>query len=454
MAPMFSFRDERATRSSTCTPPILAAGPCGLARRGDEKRLDPTELCAPSTRRARGIPSECPSPTTPAAIATASSRRNRWACAESCSWADSFVEAQGVVASASAVRLVEQALRRESSAVEVWNLRVPHRDFPDLEDIFSTAFELEPDVLIYGMVLNDVDRDPPLTKSRPRVNDWIMVREKTPSWLERHSYVLSFVEGRYATMRVSRDTTAWYRALYSDENQAGWMRTRAAWLRIKARCESQGISFGVALWPLLVGLEDGATYPFDAAHAQIRKGLERAQIPLLDLLPRVRGRRSSSLWVHESDLHPNEVAQALVAPALTHFVRGLARTGPKTDGAAPPLSAAPAAAGAPGPLMHRLFPSGDSRASNPRCGDALRVSTRVGTRLYVPGPGTGRCRLRIGRAGARYSARRAGARLRRGCPGQPCWPAWRRPAPFSIQWSESAVTGATGGVSPPVFRRR
>lgn len=237
---------------------------------------------------------------------------------------DSFVEAQGVVEGATAVRLVERALRREEPAVEVWNLGVRGHDFPELEGVFEAALELEPDVLVYGMVLNDVERDPSLTKSRPRVNDWIMVRQRTPSWLERRSYLFSFVRGRYETAQVSRDTTAWYRALYTDENQAGWTRTRATWQRIKARCDAQGVAFGVALWPLLVGLEEGATYPFEDAHAQVRRGLERTRIPFVDLLPALRGRGTASLWVHESDLHPNEVAQELVAPVLARFAGELA----------------------------------------------------------------------------------------------------------------------------------
>jgi hypothetical protein len=121
-------------------------------------------------------------------------------------------------------------------------------------------------------------------------------------------------------MLVSRDTTAWYRALYSDVNRDGWGRTRAALRRIHAKCRERGVSFGVALWPLLVGLEAGGTYPFETAHAQIRKGVERLGVPFVDLLPTLRGRDSASLWVHSSDLHPNERAQALVAPVLADFV--------------------------------------------------------------------------------------------------------------------------------------
>lgn len=237
---------------------------------------------------------------------------------------DSFTEAQGVVEGATAARLVERELRRDGAAVEVWNLGVRGHDFPELEGLFDAALALDPDVVVYGMVLNDVERDPSLTRSRPRVNDWIMVRERKPSWLERHSYLASFAVGRYETARVSSDTTAWYRALYTDENQAGWTRTRAAWLRIKARCDERGVAFGMALWPLLVGLDDGAAYPFEDAHAQVRRGAERGRIPFVDLLPALRGRSAASLWVHESDLHPNEVAQALVAPELAGFARSLA----------------------------------------------------------------------------------------------------------------------------------
>jgi hypothetical protein len=232
---------------------------------------------------------------------------------------DSFTEAQGVIESASSVRLVEDILKRRDPDIETWNLGVRGQDFPRIEAIFEIAFELDPDALIFEMVLNDADRDPELGKDRPRVNDWIMVRQDTPSWIERHSHLVSFLSDRIERFRVSRDTVDWYQALYSDRNQGGWMRTRAVLARVQAKCRARGIDFGVALWPLLVGLEEGASYPFEAAHAQIRKGVERSGIPFLDLLPALRGRDSASLWVHPSDLHPNEVAQSLAAGSLADF---------------------------------------------------------------------------------------------------------------------------------------
>ena len=183
------------------------------------------------------------------------------------------------------------------------------------------ALELSPDAVVFEMVLNDGERGPELSQRWPRVNDWIMVRQDTPSWLQRHSFLAGFVSSRYELFQVSRDTTAWYRALYSDDNRDGWMRTRAALRRIQDKCKERGVALGVALWPLLVGLETGGTYPFEAAHAQIRKGVERSGLPFLDLLPALRGRDTASLWVHSSDLHPNERAQALVAPVLADFIQ-------------------------------------------------------------------------------------------------------------------------------------
>ena len=233
---------------------------------------------------------------------------------------DSFTEGMGLKEDATSVRLIEGLLRRRGDSIETWNLGVRAYDFPELETLFNASLELSPDVVVLAMVLNDGVRSPELERRWPRVNDWIMVRQRSPSWVERHSYLASFIAIRYEDLLVSRDTSAWYRALYSDDNREGWMKTRAILQRMRTVCTQRGIAFGVALWPLLVGLEEGATYPFEEAHAQIRKGVERIGIPFVDLLPTLRGRDSASLWVHSSDLHPNEKAQALVAPVLADFI--------------------------------------------------------------------------------------------------------------------------------------
>jgi hypothetical protein len=229
---------------------------------------------------------------------------------------DSFLEGQGVAERQTSVRLVEATL-----GWEAWNLGVRGRDFPEMSDSFAAALQLRPDVIVYAMVLNDADRDKALAETWPKVNDWIMVRQPQVALRPIDMRVAALVRERYEVREVTRQTLAWYRALYSAENRGGWARTREALAAMKRQAEARGIGFGVALWPLMVGLEGG--YPFEQAHASIRQACERRGIPFADLLDSLRGRRSSDLWVHESDLHPNEHAHALVAPSLVALVRRL-----------------------------------------------------------------------------------------------------------------------------------
>ena len=234
---------------------------------------------------------------------------------------DSFTEGMGVVEKVTAPRIVESLLSDEDPQVEVFNIGVRALDFPDLEPILKTAADLDADAVIFAMVLNDADRSVDMSRKWPRVNDWIMVRKAPPSWIERHSRLADFLGHRWELSRISQDTTAWYRAMYSDENREGWARTRAALGRAKLAIEAKGGRLGVALWPLLVGLETENTYPFAAAHEQIRRGVERTGLPFADLWPVLRGRRAAKLWVHPSDLHPNEIAHTLVAPRLAELAR-------------------------------------------------------------------------------------------------------------------------------------
>ena len=64
------------------------------------------------------------------------------------------------------------------------------------------------------------------------------------------------------------------------------MRTRAALQRIQREVPGAGAS--LSAWPCgrfwSVWKPRGA-YPFEAAHAQVRKGVERIGIPFVDLLP-------------------------------------------------------------------------------------------------------------------------------------------------------------------------
>lgn len=84
-------------------------------------------------------------------------------------------------------------------------------------------------------------------------------------------------------------------------------------------CASNGARMAVVVWPLLQGLGEGRNYPFDKMHRLLHEFCEAEGIPLLDLLPTLADIAEETLWVSPFDMHPNELAQQFVTPAIAAF---------------------------------------------------------------------------------------------------------------------------------------
>jgi len=85
-------------------------------------------------------------------------------------------------------------------------------------------------------------------------------------------------------------------------------------------CQQHGAGFAVVVWPLLQGLGKERFYPFAGIHEQVAVFCREQGMPFLDLLPTLRGTPHEELWVSPDDMHPNERAQAIVAPILAEFL--------------------------------------------------------------------------------------------------------------------------------------
>jgi lysophospholipase L1-like esterase len=238
---------------------------------------------------------------------------------------DSFTEGQGVKETDTLARRLEALLNGQ--AQPSWDVRNCGRrglDFPALVDGFDAALTLDPDVVVYAMTLNDPVRTPEFGARQRYVNDWIMdrgqPRDEAPSTLRwYHSRLAGFVRGRLGHWRIGRETTRWYLDMYSVPNREGWAQTRVLMRDMQRRARARGARFVLVLWPLLVGT-DGA-YPFTSVHEEVRRFCLAEGIEELDLLQALHGRAPRDLWVHEVDMHPNELAHRLaaeaVAPVLT-----------------------------------------------------------------------------------------------------------------------------------------
>lgn len=95
------------------------------------------------------------------------------------------------------------------------------------------------------------------------------------------------------------------------------------------------------IFPLLFQLDE--RYPYAVIHAKVRAAAEEAGAVVVDLLPRLKGKRAERLWVHPTDQHPNEEVHRIAAEALAQEIsaRRLLLTSPASAPAASPGPAPP-----------------------------------------------------------------------------------------------------------------
>jgi len=278
---------------------------------------------------------------------------------------DSFTEGMGVKEEDTYARVLHRLLNTgaEAGHWEVFNCGRRGYDFPAIRDLFETVLALEPDVVVYGMVLNDAVRSEAFQARQAYLNDWIldrgrMVRDEDDRRLDPLDLRLSaFVRDRVESYRVGRDTTRWYRDMYGPPNREGWERTQAYLRDMNSKAGARGGRFLVASWPLLVGLQ--GRYPFADVSETIGRFCLSAGIARQDLLSALYGRPDESLWVHPVDHHPNETAHRLVGESLVEPVRRLWTEVPvvEEEGPRPVSGAAPAGPAASGAAAARPGPS-------------------------------------------------------------------------------------------------
>jgi lysophospholipase L1-like esterase len=238
---------------------------------------------------------------------------------------DSFTEGQGVKEADTYPRRLEALLNAsEPGRWEVLNWGRRGADFPRLYDTFEQMLQYAPDVVVYGMFLNDAEQSDAFRARHAFVNDWMDHRRGAR--MDVDGGLLDFVFGRLQRLRLERETLRWYRQMYAEPNREGWERTQAYLRDMDRRMRERGGRFMVAHWPILASTDDGD--PLAPAHEAIARACAAARIPHHDLRPALSGAPAASLWVHPLDHHPNELAHRLAAESLAPAVRAFAQAGP------------------------------------------------------------------------------------------------------------------------------
>lgn len=240
---------------------------------------------------------------------------------------DSFTFGEGVrfsdTTSDVTRRLLEQALGGRT--FETLNFGVGgHNSIQAAYVLEAFALPLEPDLVVLGYVLNDAEA-PILqwNETQQRVNRRAIADEQVGALVPPDSplYRLRLAQLVWKSLRSRSRTSGTvdaYHGLYA-EDARWWRRNRESLRALVALCVEREIPCYVLGWPVFVQLDE--SYPFRAIHDQVGAIVEEAGGTWLDLEPVFRGQRASSLWVHPTDHHPNEIAHRIAAEALVERLR-------------------------------------------------------------------------------------------------------------------------------------
>jgi len=233
---------------------------------------------------------------------------------------DSFTEGQGVKEPDTYPRRLEALLNAaEPGRWEVLNWGRRGADFPRLYDTFEQLLQFDPDVVVYGMFLNDTEQSDAFRARFSFVNEWMNGRRRS----RLAPGLLDFVLERLDRRRLDRETLSWYAQMYAEPNREGWERTQAHLRDMDREMRARGGRLLVAEWPVLRAA--ASADPLGPAHDAIARACAGAGIAHQDLRAALSGHPAEALWVHPLDQHPNDFAHGLAAQSLAPAVRALAR---------------------------------------------------------------------------------------------------------------------------------
>jgi lysophospholipase L1-like esterase len=191
--------------------------------------------------------------------------------------------------------------------------------------------QLEPDVVLAVFFLRDGTRDRTISDFFGVIRDEIAQRN-AESALYQASYLTRWIRDLQDRQRVARAYTETLLDAYfgAGEQTAQWHLAQRHLLVLRDRAQAQGAVFGLAVFPVLVELDEG--YPFRAISDLLMEFAAAHGIPAHDLLPAFLGREAADLWVSPLDQHPNEAGHAVAADSLLPFVRALLEQAATRDG--------------------------------------------------------------------------------------------------------------------------
>jgi lysophospholipase L1-like esterase len=258
---------------------------------------------------------------------------------------DSFTWGVGLDVEETIPKQLEAALKTSTSGtIEVINASVPGMNtVNELAMLKETGLKYQPDMILLIYLLNDIDFKPELaTRSYNEAAAAPVVQidaqrdvTKWSKWkgvrgsilhIERMSALARFLVPRVGQMLhgmglLNSTEFSWIAKVFQgfDNANPGWLESQRAMREIADIAHEKQMPFIVAIYPLLVGLENYQGRHANRAVEDYAKSIGVSEA--VDLLPVFEGRNGRSFWVNYADHHPNAEAHRMVTSTLLPIVR-------------------------------------------------------------------------------------------------------------------------------------
>jgi hypothetical protein len=228
---------------------------------------------------------------------------------------DSFTAAQGV----SDVRnRFANIVREKRPSWEIHTFAALGRDTPhQLEFIRRIRPSYDFDLLVLAYCLNDIAPYAPIAARQK----WLRMLDdvNNTNYFTEHSYFLNLLHARRVAALHSDIGNYWQSTsqLFTGET---WQRHQSDLRQLKQEIENAGGRLCVVTFPLFHLLD--AYDEYQPCHDELRGFWSSLDVPHLDLTSIYEGMPAAKLVVSPSDAHPNELAHAMAAEAILHFLDG------------------------------------------------------------------------------------------------------------------------------------
>ncbi len=239
---------------------------------------------------------------------------------------DSFTAGQGVLGEQAYPNVMENALNRDSKGTtfEVINLGVSGQSmFWILARLESLGLELAPDLIVYGLTLNDIEGNyykrtrgkfafPKQQKSYERFKD-------SPSRALRLAWPR--IQSLFELINPPPHSYLFEVLQNYDTSTRAWRIFDGGFDRFAHIQETTGVPVVVFVHTSLAYLN--VFHPFRKVYDQIQQAAEKRGLRVIQSLPAFQGHDPASLWVAPGDFHPNVQGHQILATSLLEGLRAM-----------------------------------------------------------------------------------------------------------------------------------